>query len=236
MGRNVQATSVSSHLPPSTAKPSVARTNSVRTSPSKIPARQPLGTLTDGKNSPERRPRTAAGLRNAADEHNYAGPKLASPGKLATYRTMGPPTQRIPPPPKMKDLFPDTPTPANFSSSTASDLSSVIVRHAAPEDPYWARHASNSTLASVASRGFAPSVPASRIPSGDSENWESYGNDDEDYEVMRRNKRATPDDGEEQFGQKRVALGLGVGRLAPRVVEREGTVGSEGWTDEGSVF
>ena len=55
MGRNVLGTSVSSHLPPSTAKPSVARTNSVRTSPSKIPARQPLGTLMDGKNSPDQR-------------------------------------------------------------------------------------------------------------------------------------------------------------------------------------
>ncbi|KAF2148265.1 hypothetical protein K461DRAFT_329872 [Myriangium duriaei CBS 260.36] len=230
---------------PSTIKPSAAK-STVRGSPSKIPSsRQPLGALADGKNSPERRPRTAGGFRSAADEQNYSTTKaINSPGKSSTLRgnpssaRMGPP--RLPPPPKMKDFFPPTPTPTHYSD-TGSDHSSVIVRHMPMEDPYddrsYRSHPSSSTLSSHAGSVLTRPPPPRQIsatssssaqsaqsypstaPSA-SENWETYtdasADEDEYYSSlrMRGGKRLTPEggyDGEDVGKKARVGnVGLGL--------------------------
>lgn len=217
MARNPLSQSVMSNAP-STMKPS-AKASTVRGSPSKIPGRQPLGALADGKNSPERRPRTAGGYRSAAEENNHS--IKVSPSKAASVRTntvrMGPP--RLPPPPKMKDLYPPTPTPMQHSES-ASDLSSVIVRHMDMEDPYddrsYRSHPSGSSLASSLHSSRIASTHTTlsqhRIPlpaahrqisaksnASGSENWETYtdasasehGRDDDvDDEMFARAQRA----------------------------------------------
>ncbi|GAM90646.1 hypothetical protein ANO11243_086910 [Dothideomycetidae sp. 11243] len=276
IARNPLSSSVMSS---STIKPSASRPGTVRASPSKIPARQPLGALADGKNSPERRPKTAGGYRSGADEHNFSTSKtMTSPGKSSTLRVnptarMGPP--RLPPPPKMKDIFPPTPTPTHFSDSM-SDLSSVIVRHVDLDDPYddrsYRSHPSGSTVASHQSSVSQRNMQAlytqqhqnQRQTSNDSssgqsgsENWETYTDasaeePDSLYPARGANKRATPDDGytERVEWDKRLkshAVGLGLQafnppglRMAPppagRMVEREGTVNSEAWTDDDGVF
>ena len=93
--------------------------------PSKIPARIPLGAMQHGGNSPERR-----------------GPPPNSSYDTNTMRKMGPPVRA--PPPKMRDLFvpPDT-TPTSLydtenvrSNSEASSSGSGSVRHLTPEDVY----------------------------------------------------------------------------------------------------
>lgn len=114
------------------------KASTMRYSPSKIPGRQPLGFLGDGKNSPERRPKSAAGHNVASrDEQNFsASVYKTSPSKTGANNraaTMKVDSTRIPPP-KMQDIFPPTPTPSNYS--TSSDHSSVIVRHVDLEDVY----------------------------------------------------------------------------------------------------
>ena len=103
-------------------------------SPSKIPARVPLGTSQyGGNNSPERR---AIPRPQQQVSHNHS----------RSAHTMGPP--RIPPP-KMQDLFTsrEDPSstmkysnapgrPASFVSSSDSNASSRIVRPMSPEDVY----------------------------------------------------------------------------------------------------
>jgi protein regulator of cytokinesis 1 len=108
--------------------------SSAKTSPSKIPgaSRLPMSALRDGNNSPERRQyparsQTAAGHRE--DDRN------------GTLR-MPPPRA---PPPKMKDLFPDTPTPVggqanNKENGSRPDRSNTVVRHDDSEDPYTRPH------------------------------------------------------------------------------------------------
>ncbi|TKX20961.1 anaphase spindle elongation protein 1 [Elsinoe australis] len=191
--RNPLASSV--HGASSTYKSSTIKPSTVRGSPSKLPApRAALGALTDGKNSPERRPKTAAGYRTASDEENFGAStirgKPVSPGKSSTVRAnpsrMAPP--RVPPP-KMKDFFspnmPPTPTPTNYSET--SEPSSVIVRHVEPEDVYddhnsYRSHPSGSTNGSVRSvmvhgcgggvgrqqPGGYPMAPPSRLGSNNS--------------------------------------------------------------------
>jgi protein regulator of cytokinesis 1 len=119
----------SSHLARSNAPVS-----SAKVSPSKIPgaSRLPMSALRDGNNSPERRQyparsQTAAGHRE--DDRN------------GTIR-MPPPRA---PPPKMKDLFPDTPTPIggpsnNKENGSRSDRSNTIARHDDLEDSYSRPH------------------------------------------------------------------------------------------------
>ena len=101
-------------------------------SPSKIPARVPLGNLHHGNNSPERR-------HAPQSQPNYA----------ATARTMGPPRA---PPPRMRDLTyePPAPQPAqpvyphqqpppsrpDSTLSSGSNESSRFVRPMSPEDVY----------------------------------------------------------------------------------------------------
>ena len=103
-------------------------------SPSKIPARVPLGTSQyGGNNSPERR---AIPRPQQQVSHNHS----------RSAHTMGPP--RIPPP-KMQDLFTsrEDPSsamkysnapgrPASFVSNSDSNTSSRIVRPISPEDVY----------------------------------------------------------------------------------------------------
>ena len=93
--------------------------------PSKIPARVPLGNMQHGGNSPERR-----------------GPPADRSYDTNTIRKMGPPTRA--PPPKMRDLFePPNATPASAydtenlrCDSVASSTGTGSVRHISPEDVY----------------------------------------------------------------------------------------------------
>lgn len=93
--------------------------------PSKIPARVPLGHMQYGGNSPER--------RTVPSESAY---------DTSTMRKMGPPVRA--PPPKMRDLFarPTTTPINNYSSendrcaSSASSSGTGSVRQVTPEDVY----------------------------------------------------------------------------------------------------
>ncbi|KAL8837510.1 MAG: hypothetical protein Q9170_002503 [Blastenia crenularia] len=106
---------------------STASTTGGRT-PSKIPARVPLGNMQHGGNSPERR----------APHGSY---------DTNTMRKMAPPARA--PPPKMRDLFePPTVTPRNYGdryhddtenlrcASVASSTGTGSVRQITPEDVY----------------------------------------------------------------------------------------------------
>lgn len=96
--------------------------------PSKIPARIPLGSMQHGNNSPERE------RRIAQHEPTY---------DTSTIRKMAPPARA--PPPKMRDLFiPPSATPSHdddqfknsrCGSSTSSNGSGVV-RQISPEDVY----------------------------------------------------------------------------------------------------
>ncbi|KAL8813050.1 MAG: hypothetical protein Q9200_000572 [Gallowayella weberi] len=102
---------------------SAASTTGGRT-PSKIPARVPLGNMLHGGNSPERR----------APERSY---------DTSTMRKMAPPARA--PPPKMRDLFePPLMTPQNYHdtenircASVASSTGTGSVRQISPEDIYY---------------------------------------------------------------------------------------------------
>ena len=93
--------------------------------PSKIPARVPLGNIQHGGNSPERR-----------------GPPPEPSYNTDTMRKMGPPVRA--PPPKMRDLFePPKATPVSAydsenvrCDSVASSNGTGSVRHITPEDVY----------------------------------------------------------------------------------------------------
>lgn len=92
--------------------------------PSKIPARVPLGNMQYGVNSPER--------RSAAPEPSY---------DTSTMRKMGPPAKA--PPPKMRDLFvPPTVTPSsafdveNMRCESAASSTTGKVWQISPEDVY----------------------------------------------------------------------------------------------------
>lgn len=92
--------------------------------PSKIPARVPLGNMQHGGNSPER--------RAAAPELSY---------DTNTMRKMGPPARA--PPPKMRDLFlPPNATPSNaydmenMRCESAASSNTGSVRQITPEDVY----------------------------------------------------------------------------------------------------
>ncbi|KAI9794753.1 MAG: hypothetical protein M1835_006384 [Candelina submexicana] len=191
--------------------------------PSKIPARAPLGTMRHGGNSPERRARPE------------------SRQEIGTLRKVAPPAKA--PPPKMRDLF--MPPPASNSmgryehdgqrsGSVASSDESV--RPVSPEDvyddvertsylqssmiqsqrstpqsyhdlkpAYGARHyLHDQTIGIAASRQISTTSSATNTVSG-SENWETYddASDPEPdasetyYAKLRaaRGKRFTPDGG-----------------------------------------
>lgn len=118
-------------------------TAGVRT-PSKIPARVPLGHMQYGNNSPERR---------AHPEHHYDS---------STLRKMGPPARA--PPPKMRDLF--VPPPATSVSSyesenvrcasSASSTGTGSMRHITPEDVYDDRERMSQVVSSAESEQNTP--------------------------------------------------------------------------------
>ena len=108
--------------------------------PSKIPARIPLGSMQHGNNSPER--------RTAQPESSY---------DTSTIRKMAPPARA--PPPKMRDLFiPPSTTPVNGEhqlenarcGSSTSSHGSGRVRQISPEDVYDDRkHGAHTTSSST---------------------------------------------------------------------------------------
>jgi len=150
--------------------------------PTKIPARVPLGSMRHGNNSPERR---------APGGTTY---------ETSTLRKMAPPARA--PPPRMRDLFdPPTETPVpdseNFRpASSASSTGSGSVRHITPEDVYDDRERmSYAQYTSVDSEQNTPKAYSHHqqqrpqyIPSADSrqisttsttaasgsENWETF--------------------------------------------------------------
>lgn len=98
-------------------------------SPSRIPARVPLGQRADAGNSPERQ----TARLNAALNGNQT--LRGKPGALMA------------PPPKMRDLQQAMmpPTPVTDMSSDDLSRSGSVVRHVAPEDPYSDPEAMNRT-------------------------------------------------------------------------------------------
>ncbi|KAI4149850.1 MAG: hypothetical protein LQ340_004397, partial [Diploschistes diacapsis] len=105
---------------------SVNSTVSKPVSPSKIPARVPLGTMKTGNNSPERKPAASSSHASAYD--------------VSTIRKMGPPRA---PPPRMRDLFAppqetprEAPEPENWRSASVASNHSGPIRQISPEDVY----------------------------------------------------------------------------------------------------
>ena len=100
-------------------------------SPSRIPARAPLGNIPTGSNSPER---AQQGVRTQTyDQENFK----------QTIRHGAKPDARVmAPPPKMRDLRdlhhpPETNTPStNYPYEPDSCRSGSVVRSSAPDDPY----------------------------------------------------------------------------------------------------
>ena len=143
-------TTTASHASYAAAKP---------TSPSKIPARVPLGTMKTGSNSPERR-----------------APAAQQPYATSTMRKMAPPARA--PPPKMRDLFEPPPPAAHHhhpppynnglpTPSVASDSenwrcasvmsdASLNVRQITPEDVYDDREHMSYAPPSYPTAGHPP--------------------------------------------------------------------------------
>ena len=221
-------------------------------SPSKIPARAPLSNLNHANNSPERR---AARPESRQDTGTIRG-------------KMGPPARA--PPPKMRDLFvpPPAPTPiTNFRSESVA--SSGSVRHVEPEDVYYddrqqyrnhpqAYHELQSSISQNETRYTQstsyPSAPPSRQISNTSaatttvsgsENWETYGSDEEEdasdayHARLRaaRGKRFSPEDsypGGQPKRQKGIPpYGAHAGHVLTDSEGNRIVSGSEAnWTDE----
>ena len=235
---------------------SAASTTGGRT-PTKIPARVPLGSMRHGNNSPERR---------APGGTTY---------ESSTLRKMAPPARA--PPPKMRDLFdPPAETPAydsenNRCASSASSTGSGSVRHITPEDVYddrermsYAQYSAVESeqntpkqyhphpqqrgqyIPSADSRQISTTSTSTRAASG-SENWETFDDASEPeadasdayYAKLRAaktGKRFTPEGGYTPPrggpGKKMRAI-HGNSQLA---IQEEGgryVAGSDaGWTDE----
>ena len=190
--------------------------------PSKIPARVPLGTMRHGGNSPERRAQ--------ATESSY---------DVSTMRKMGPPARA--PPPKMRDLFEPPKVDERYTNenvrcpSAASSNDSGNIRHITPEDVYddrermsYVTHSMMQSSQQNTPQNYRDVQAASRyetrqyIPAADnrqisttsttdtaasgSENWETFDDASEPeidasqayYAKLRAakpGKRFTPDDG-----------------------------------------
>lgn len=229
-----------------------------RGSPSRIPARMPLGNLQHGTNSPDRRPESRAGH-----------------GSLR-----GAPVLRAPPP-KMRELAPAAEFDAPMNPYAASARLGSIVRSVEPEDPYddgtrdrfaqsqsqfsqsqysqsqFSRHERQGSIKHLNSTSYppAPPPPAARQVSGNShsshsstlvsgsENWETYDDysepevdvSDSYYAKVRasRIKAVDPEDGHQLY-ESYSKRPRGLPPAQPGVVEYEGgriISGSE-WTDE----
>ena len=236
---------------------STATSNASGRTPTKIPARVPLGSMRHGNNSPERR---------APAEYPY---------ETGTLRKMAPPARA--PPPKMRDLFvPPSAVPASEydtenirCTSSASSTGSGSVRHITPEDVYDDRERMSYAHYSIieSEQNTPKQYPPQRtqyIPSADSrqisttstttttasgsENWETF-DDASEPEVNASDachakvrapkftgKRFVPDGG---YSSPKGALGkkpraiYGNGQTT---IQEEGgryVAGSDaGWTDE----
>lgn len=211
-------------------------------SPSRIPARQPLGNMVHANNPSERRPPPGP-----------LGHCRAESDSSTIRSRMAPPPRTLP---KLRDVFapPETPTPIN-NADLSFERSGSIIRHMSPEDPYSDRSSLRSirTFQSTASsrptsqatnhnmgppprpspRFEYPSAPpplmsrqtsnASSVATSNSavsgsENWETYTDASDDEE---------PDPRMAYYGKVR-----SVKRDSPI-----GDVGSEAaWTDVGETF
>ncbi|KAG9791519.1 hypothetical protein KCU88_g919, partial [Aureobasidium melanogenum] len=99
-------------------------------SPSKIPARVPLGNLKHGSNSPERRP----AQHQASSSRNNIPQEPVQQNFSQSVRTMGPPRA---PPPKMRDLF--VPPEANQGTGATMTAGSSSSQSHPPAPPSSAR-------------------------------------------------------------------------------------------------
>lgn len=229
------------------AQPNTMTSN--KGSPSRIPARVPLGNLKHGNNSPERRPESRPESR-------------AGPGSLRS----GAPLTRAPPP-KMRDLGPapqlETPTDPYRSNANLGS----IVRSVEPEDPYddgaAERHANSysrpGSLRHLQSSGYPPAPPpaASRQISGTShsstlvsgsENWETYDDNSEPepdatdayYAKVRaaRIKRVEPETGHIPYGsQSKRPRGLPpAGHAGMADYDGNRIISGSEWTDEDALY
>ena len=216
--------------------------------PSKIPARVPLGTMRHGGNSPERRVQ--------APEPSYDS---------STMRKMGPPARA--PPPKMRDLFEPPKTEARYNNenircpSAASSHESGNIRHITPEDVYDDRermsyvthsmmHSSQAdmqqncreaqTVSRYENHQYIPAADSRQISTtsttttaaSGSENWETFDDASEPevdasqayYAKLRaakNGKRFTPDGGYIPPGKKLKGI-FEVASRPQAVVEDEG--------------
>lgn len=235
---------------------SITSTANGRT-PTKIPARVPLGSMRHGNNSPERR---------APAEPPY---------ETNTMRKMGPPVRA--PPPKMRDLFaPPAATPVNGYEtenvrcmSSTSSTGSGSVRHITPEDVYddrermsYAQYSATESeqntpkqyppqriqyIPSADSRQISTTSTSTTAASG-SENWETFDDASEPeadasdaYNAKIRaakstGKRYAPEGG---YSSPKGALGKKPRAIygnAQTTIQEEGgryVAGSDaGWTDE----
>ncbi|KAH7361399.1 microtubule associated protein-domain-containing protein [Plectosphaerella cucumerina] len=246
--------------PPPAGKRMAGAPTNPKGSPSRIPARVPLGNLKHGNNSPERQqPDTRAGSRMGENQPAQTTVRSGVPMRA--------------PPPKMRELVPvpELETPINHYKSAG--LGSSIVRHAELEDVYEdalpARPTrSNSTLSHQSHlshsqydmhatvRQLPPSYPQAPPPrqisnssNGSSnvtgsENWETYDDNSEPepdacdtyYEKVRaaRGKRMEQDNGYNNQSKRIRGLPSTIhpGQI---YVDHEGnrilSKGSE-WTDE----
>ena len=242
---------------PTGAPPKRAQTvtlTNTKASPSRIPARVPLGNLQQGTSSPDRRPESRAGH-----------------GSLR-----GAPILRAPPP-KMRELAPAAEFDASMNPYAASARLGSIVRSVEPEDPYddragdrfaqsqsqsqsqsqYSRHERQGSIKHLNSTSYppAPPPPAARQVSGSShsstlvsgsENWETYDDysepevdvSDSYYAKVRaaRIKRVEPDNGHALY-ESYSKRPRGLPPAQPGFVEHEGRIisGSE-WTDEDGYY
>ncbi|EXJ78593.1 hypothetical protein A1O1_08994 [Capronia coronata CBS 617.96] len=134
------------HQQPAPALLSTA-SHSQSKSPSKIPARLPLGNLKHGSNSPERR--AAQHSQPASRSVQQHQPHEAVPNFSQSGRTMGPPRA---PPPKMRDLFvpPEPSPPATMTTSSS---------HAQPPQPSTRPTSTISSGSNESSRYIRPISP-----------------------------------------------------------------------------
>ena len=227
------------------------------TTPSKIPARVPLGASRNGGNSPERRQQQQQQQQASYDTN--------------TVRTMGPPSRA--PPPKMRDLF-EPPKPAqydeNFRPTSAASSESGNVRHVSPEDVYDDRermsyvdhsmmqqgnYAMPSNSHRYETRQYVPPAESRQISTtstantgaSGSENWETFDDASEPEEdasqayyaklrAAKTGKRFTPEGGYTPPGKK-FRSAYDTTSHPHTIVEDEGgrrmvTGSDSNWTDE----
>ena len=94
-------------------------------SPSRIPARAPLGAMPSGSNSPERQQQGSR--HQTRDQENFG--RTIRPGAKPDPRVMAPP-------PKMRNLHEIHSPPTSYPNEPDSGRSGSVVRSTIPDDPY----------------------------------------------------------------------------------------------------